>query len=507
MKNNYFRIARVLIVLTMMFCFAACPQPTGKKTGGAPTPPVSSTPTASVTTVAKDTAEQDTITFTLTSAPTGDWKVYTTPTGSELAAVSVSFTASNSTLTLTSSSGPLAARTYYVSVKETGKSESARLALTVSPSEEEGSVLPAIETKIKKAEIALGDLSTVASNITLPGSDGNVTVTWSSSAPSVFSDTGAVSQPSTNTSLTLTGTFTSTANPLVSVDKTWNVRVLGTGAPISDYLVLDLQYENDQLVNRAESGDFYEPALMGGATIQSQGGYDVINLGSGGYIDLGPKLGSLLRKPEWTVEFNIYAENNSGTLFSFANDDNINDTTAGSWRGTVNFVVPALSFYAANAGRNGYSVGDNQRDTDTFIITGRSNGLAVNSNAHLNKWTHVMICKSNNYIGIFRYGVHAQNEKNFNFSRLTDSDAFNAADEETWPLRYGYLGRSAFESITSVTGENVKIANGKFANVKFYSKSLVELTGGDVTWGDFSGDRKSVTDAMNTAFEYPQVPQ
>jgi hypothetical protein len=512
MKNNYFKIAGALIVLTMMFCFAACEQPISKKTGGTPvtpTLPESSAPTATDTTVTKTSSDQTTATFTLTSAPAGTWKVYTAPTGGEaLTTVRASFTASNLTLTLTSSDGPLAARTYYVSVKETDKSESPRLALTVKPSEEEGSFLPDIETKIKKAEIFLGDLSTVASDITLPASDSAVTVRWSSSAPLVFSDTGTVTRPSTNTSLTLTGTFTSAANPLVSLVKTWNVQVLGNSAPISDYLVLDLQFENGHWVNKAFSGDFYEPTLAGTAALQSQSGYDVINLGTGGYIDLGPKLGSLLRKSsEWTVEFNIYAENNSGTLFSFANDDNINNTNADSWRGTVSFTVPGLAFYAANNGRNGYSTGDDQRDTETFIITGRSYGLPTpnESNSQLNRWTHVMICKSNNYIGIFRYGVHAQNDKGYSFVRLTESNAFDAADDETWPLQYGYLGRSAFESITSVTGENVKIVNGKFANVKFYSKSLVDLTGGDVTWGDFFGDRKSVTDAMNTAFSYPAV--
>ncbi len=92
----------------------------------------STTPTATTTTVAKTTATQKAVSFTLTNTPalTGTWKVYadnsTTTVHSTVAAA-----ISGSTLTLTDSGSDIAAETYYVAVTETGKAESGRLALTV----------------------------------------------------------------------------------------------------------------------------------------------------------------------------------------------------------------------------------------------------------------------------------------------------------------------------------------------------------------------------------------
>lgn len=93
----------------------------------------STTPTATTTTVAKTAATQTSVGFTLTNAPVyaddQTWTVYTAATGSTLA---TGVTASNvgNTLTL-SHETDIPAGNYYVSVTETGKAESDRLALTV----------------------------------------------------------------------------------------------------------------------------------------------------------------------------------------------------------------------------------------------------------------------------------------------------------------------------------------------------------------------------------------
>jgi len=384
-------------------------------------------------------------------------------------------------------------------------SGSAEFAVTVLPG-----TLANVQGKIKQAEVALGDLSTVTEDVILPASDGTVTVAWSSSNPSVFSNSGQVNRQSSNTTLTLTGTFTLINDTNISRTKDWEVRVMRNGADISEFLVLDLQFENNVLVNKAASGTFYEPQLMRGAAIQSQGTYDVINLGNNGYIDLGPKAGSLLRKTEWSIEFYLYTPSIGGSMFSFANQNNISDTNDSPWTGAVSFVVPMLSFLAYTNGRVGHAISA-QTQTDTFINTGRSNGL--NTGPQTGRWTHIMICRQDNYLAIFRYCNHAQNDRDYDFSRLSEWETFKGADNETWPLQYGYMGRSVFDGISSVaSAEDVAQVSGtKFYGVKFYTRSLVTVTGaaGDdnsIIWQEGRDTRRPVADAMNDAFGYDRVP-
>jgi alpha-tubulin suppressor-like RCC1 family protein len=83
--------------------------------------------------VAKTAATQKSVAFTLTSSVDGEWKVYDTfQGGTALAGVAAAYDAAAHTLTLAASGADLAAQIYYVSVTETGKTESGRLALTVS---------------------------------------------------------------------------------------------------------------------------------------------------------------------------------------------------------------------------------------------------------------------------------------------------------------------------------------------------------------------------------------
>jgi hypothetical protein len=97
-------------------------------------PGQSGTPTidAAAATIAKTTTTQKSVSFTLTSSNTGTWKVYNAETGGA-ALTNVSATFAGSALTLTASGDDLAAGVYYVSVTENGKTESARLGLTVGP--------------------------------------------------------------------------------------------------------------------------------------------------------------------------------------------------------------------------------------------------------------------------------------------------------------------------------------------------------------------------------------
>ena len=90
----------------------------------------SATPTATVISVTKTETPQKAVPFTLTSDNDGTWRVYTQQIGGA-ASTTVTALFDAPTLTLTASGNDLSAENYYVSVQETGKSESDRLELTV----------------------------------------------------------------------------------------------------------------------------------------------------------------------------------------------------------------------------------------------------------------------------------------------------------------------------------------------------------------------------------------
>jgi hypothetical protein len=90
----------------------------------------SAAPTAGITAVGKRAEIQKSAVFSLTSENDGTWRVYEAAQGgSVLGTVTAAYSAG--TLTLTSTDSDLAAGVYYVSVEESGKAESERLALTV----------------------------------------------------------------------------------------------------------------------------------------------------------------------------------------------------------------------------------------------------------------------------------------------------------------------------------------------------------------------------------------
>jgi hypothetical protein len=90
----------------------------------------SSTPAASLPVVIKSADPQASVPFTLTTGNDGTWKVYDSPAGTQtVSGVTASF--SGQELTLSTSGNDLDAGYYYVSVTESGKAESARLALRV----------------------------------------------------------------------------------------------------------------------------------------------------------------------------------------------------------------------------------------------------------------------------------------------------------------------------------------------------------------------------------------
>jgi len=372
-----------------------------------------------------------------------------------------------------------------------------------------------VASKIRKAVVALGDLSTVGGNISLPQSDTFVTVAWASTNTGLVDINGTVNQPSgAPETATLTGTFTSVNDPSVSDTETWTVRVMHSDAAWSDYLNVHYVASASGLENTAYSGTYYVPTLEeSAATATGLGGDGTVDaelantvetgqpnkapegdvnnygyyvkLGSDGYIDLGPTVGALLRKPEWTVEFYIRLQADAGTMLSFANDQPITDATNSPWRGTLLFHNSGMFFKALRNGAVGYNTGSQDGATSEAVSTGNSGGISA---ARRNQWVHLALVKrTDGTVRIMRNGVRAQNNfTNTGYNRITNEAIFGSGDPTVDDLRFGYLGRSVLAN-SGVTGNTADgTPNAWIYGFKVYSKAA-PLDGSD-NWNDNLGD-------------------
>jgi hypothetical protein len=319
-------------------------------------------------------------------------------------------------------------------------------------------------------------LSTVTANVTLPASTSIVTISWSSSNTAVFSDTGVVIRPTgSHATLTLTGTFTSTVDPSVTQTIDWPVRVLHSAATFDDFLNVSYEVQSGQLVNTAYSGIYYTPELKGTATIVTGGAYSAVHTGTNGYIDLGPKVGTLVRSSEWTIEFYIWTPNDSGHMLAFGNDPQITTTTAGNWRGTMVFLNPNLNFRIFTAGQTGQTT------------TGNSGGIGTRTGG----FVHLALVKQGNYVNIYRNGSLAQNNRDTSFAALVSNAVFGSGNDDLEPLRYGYLGRPMFTS-------QANVSNVRFYGFKVYSKAIYPVTSGSGTVYFDGSSVGPLTTAMRT---------
>ena len=332
-----------------------------------------------------------------------------------------------------------------------------------------------LTSKINKANKSLGDLSTVYQTLTLPVSDSSVSVAWYSSNAALSINaagtSGTVARPTgaNHTPLTLTGIFQSVAYPSEIVVKDYPVRVMRSAATVYDFLNVHYKVQDGVFKNVAYSGDYYTPTLMGTAAIATGGGgsYGYVTTGAGtgnniGYIDLGPKVGALLRRGEFVLEIMIRVPADSGTMMSLANDANINTSTAANWRGTILFHNPALYFKAMNNGGVGSTSGTEQ-SIDTNATTGNSGGIG---SSRINQWVSVSLMRSGNTINIMRNYGRAQSIPGTNVSRITTDPIFGSGDDELDDLRFAYLCRSVLMNSTINGAANV--TGGTPANTFIY---------------------------------------
>jgi hypothetical protein len=334
-----------------------------------------------------------------------------------------------------------------------------------------------VDSAANRALASLGDTSTVAGDLSLPQGDAFVNVNWTSSNPGVLSNTGEVTRPAgSHATVTLTGVFSPAFGSAAPVTQSWTVRVMKADAVFEDFLVVNLEVDNTgNLVNTAPGTAYGNPSLSGTASVITstvgETEYKAIDTGASGYIDLGPKLGGLLRKTQWTIEFYLNTPSDAGDMLAFANEE-----TPAS-RGTVRFFNGGLNFRTQTAGSGG-----------TQTNTGNSGGIG----ARAGKWVHLVLVRNGNNILIFRNGGVAQNNRDRDFSALTTNDLFGPDPEVSLDsLRYGYLGKPLFASTANV-------ANVKFYGFKAYSAAIVPHQNSGDWYLDGSSTAGPITETMRT---------
>ncbi|MCL2410011.1 MAG: hypothetical protein FWC97_00060 [Treponema sp.] len=380
-----------------------------------------------------------------------------------------------------------------------------------------------IASRIRRAGVALGDLSTVAADINLPQGDSYVGVTWVSSNTAVLSNAGVVTRPSgsEHAELTLTGTFSSAADSNVSETEVWNVRVMREGAVWSEFLNVHFAVdEHGVFRNMAPSGEFFQPTLRGGAVVaqsereqtrfaQFNYGY-FINLGDGGYIDLGPKVGALLRQSEWTIEFFVRVPVNTvGTWLSFGNDENINTTSADNWRGTLNFTNNNMWLRALDHGALGHNQGrqgdGTQNAVPHAVVVGDSLGVAH----RIDQWLHISLVRlPNGNIRILRNWNQAMNGPlNTGFGRLATNPIYGSGDPELEDFRFGYLGRSLLVNSGAGGDADLGFPDGSFIyDFRVYSRaSMLHDAGAGAGHPDGDNLWDTVSAQLNTAFGFTRT--
>jgi hypothetical protein len=272
----------------------------------------------------------------------------------------------------------------------------------------------------------------VVSNLLTSGT--STSISYSSSAEDAITTAGVVTRPdgTGSTAVTLAATFTSPAlSTIQPVQKTYSVRVMGTTASNEDFLTVHYAVnDSGTLVNVAsvtkDSDGYFTPGLEGTAaviantvtsgTITGTGTVKAIDTGSAGYINLGSKVGALLRKDEWTIEFYMWSPSGTiGQMFAFGNDETIEGTSAGLYRGSIAFENGSLNFSAYTAGRSGVTeIGNSGGITNADKTTG---------------FMHMALVKKGNNVFIFRNGDIAQNNRDRDFSILASNPAFGSGTQ------------------------------------------------------------------------------
>ncbi|MDR1128657.1 MAG: LamG domain-containing protein, partial [Treponema sp.] len=409
-------------------------------------PGQSLTPDTAKPSVSKQSAVRKSVDFILTSAHTGIWKAYDAlEGGSALTTVSVSFSAPN--LTLTAAGSDLPAGTYYISVTETGKTESSRLALTVLPYEPPAPIKSATPT----------------ASVTIVAKTGATQETVIFTLTSVHTGTWKVyNAASGGTPLTKTiVAFSAPSLTLTSVDgdleaktyyvsvteigKTESSRLALTVGPYLDLGFLALRYEVNinAFTATPSSGAPWNAQLSGGAAIITEEGKQLVDTGgSNGYVDLGPQTGELLRSlSEFSIEIYVYVPSET------------------SLSGNGHFIWLMSSTTQATQAQGSYMFLRASDQAFSIAKTGWGSGQTTENKGNIEKgwWKHIVVTRAaDNTTTLYVNGT-----------RISQSDAaaMTVDHSDLDALNYCYFAKPVF------SGDNY-LKNVRYYRLNIYNKAL-----------------------------------
>ena len=394
---------------------------------------------AAALSIAKTTASQKSVSFTLTSTHTGEWKVYGAETdAAPLTTAAASF--STPVLTLSAAGDDLPAGNYWVSVTEAGKTESPRLGLTVGPYVPPESGAPAGEAAALIAAKTTASQKSVS--FTLTSTHTGEWKVYGAETDAAPLTTAAASFSTPVLTLSAAGDDLPAGNYWVSVTEAGKTESPRLGLTVEKYLpaVFTLGVEGAAITAKVDTGTGYTVTGSGGTAVAEVNGYPVINFAAGAdNIDLvQTPAREYLPRNAWTME--MYVKINSG----------------GS--GNVDF----LQFWTT---RNEAPTFRIELPNWLFITHALDATKRIGAAQFTDAWRHIAIVKSGNSLTAYVNGVQQ-----------------NASDG------YGNFNSAAFNEVTT-SSIGTSGAGGQLYKYSIHNSALEPSA--------FSGVQ-TVVDALNT---------
>lgn len=313
--------------------------------------------------------------------------------------------------------------------------------------------------------LALGDLTSVTGDITLPALSDEIPVTWTSSLPDVIGNDGKVTRPEKyDATVKLTATLTKVSGEVTykltkeftAIVKAFNV--VGERLAKWDFNGESISEENGETTVTDASESKFVGTLKNEARIRTIGTTDQINvldLGNGtGYFDMGQPIGEA-----------IYALNNYTMCAYFRVDDDYAEIgNAG------NFIWTFSNTDNAPVDQNGYIIAllrnQSQEISTNYWQTGNQ-GVYGNTTAAKGGWHHFAYTQNGNTGTIFVDGVQLAT------GTITNLPAIALAQPGRKGTLYNWLGRSCYPS------------DGFLRKTLLYDFQLlsVPMTGDDLNFG------------------------
>lgn len=329
----------------------------------------------------------------------------------------------------------------------------------------------------------LGDLSEVASDISLPTSNGNVVIGWASSNETVIATNGSVTQPDKYTqTVVLTASLSMDGDTL---KKSFIANVVAVNS--SDVLIVNWNFEDDYLnfdnpeyvavTDASESG--FVGQTMNDAYIKTIGDteqFNVLALGNGtGYFDMGTAVGDAIYSlgdyamgVYFRIDEDYAALNSNGNfIWNFSNSDDVPTDQNG-------YIIGSLKEQSVSITPSWYKV-NNQ-------------AVGKNENAPKGEWHHMAYVQNGTSGTVYIDGTMVVSGTISNLASVVlPQDSLSGTP-------YNWLGRSCYPA--DVFLRKTQLYGFKLYNMAATADDL-DIVFGNEVYESISG----MLTALNTAYD------